>query len=372
MTLGHATLAVMSSETTLLRRRSRRLMAMLAGVWLLAACSNGPDAMMADYATRISRITEQPVMLPPASGAAYPRARDRSLPIPEVRARLFDLTDFERCNLTQLIAERNSIMGRYWPATQRLDYEYRFSHRLKACQAWLQSQDELSDDDRSLSEQVDALMVNKDAARPLAWWAATWASDEFARYFSASAAMPHVDATAPVAAFTPLATLIEGLQTPPAGIDLSQIEAALQTLRSDRYGGGWVKAMQAMTATLTASAAALNATDTARLCPQGQPTPRARIFETVFYRYYAEALQPYLASLHQQGQAQFTALTPLLDAVPPEAPEAFTRYAQRHLAQGPDSLWADMATARHQHTLAWQRLLRACGLMPDGPRPLPG
>lgn len=348
-----------------------RIAAALLGSGLLAACGQGPESMMTDYAERISRITEQPVVLPPVSGAVYPRARERSLPIPEVRARLFDLTDFERCNLTQLIAERNSIMGRYWPATQQLDYEYRFSHRLKACQTWLNQQGELDEKDRALRAQVDALMLSKDQARPLAWWAASWASDEFARYFSASAAMPPLDATAPVTAFAPLASLIEGFAAPPDGIDLGELEAALQILRTDRYGGGWIKAVQHMTATLTASGAALDATDTARLCPQGSPTPRARIFETVFYRYYAEALQPYLAALHQQGQAQYQALVPLLEAVPPEAPAAFTRYAQRHLTQGPDSLWAEMATAREQHTLAWQRILRACGLMPDGARPSP-
>ena len=74
---------------------------------------------MADYTARVARITGQPIVLPQAAPLPYPRARDLHLPLPEVRARLLDLTDFQRCNLTQLIAERNSIMGRgYWPATR--------------------------------------------------------------------------------------------------------------------------------------------------------------------------------------------------------------------------------------------------------------
>ncbi|MEC8847712.1 MAG: DUF3080 family protein, partial [Pseudomonadota bacterium] len=63
------------------------------------------------------------------------------------------------------------------------------------------------------------------------------------------------------------------------------------------------------------------------------------------------------------------ALAPLLAAAPAEAPAAFERYAQRALSTAPGSLWADLADARQRHTLAWQRLLRGCGLMPDGSRP---
>lgn len=337
---------------------------------LVSACRQGPEAMMADYTARVARITGQPIVLPQAAPLPYPRARDRHLPLPEVRARLLDLTDFQRCNLTQLIAERNSIMGRgYWPATQRLDYEFRFGHRLARCHAWLADQDALDADDAALLAQIAPLRAVKAATRPLAWWAATWASDEFARYFSAAAALPDAAAQAPVRAFATLAAPARRFGDPPDGVALKDIESALQTVRSAPYGGGWVRAAGRMTATLEAAADALEAVDLQRLCPQALPNPQARIFETVFYQVYAGRLQPYLAALHREGAAQLKALAPLLAAAPAEAPAAFARYARRALSTAPGSLWADMATARERHTLAWQRVLRGCGLMPDGPRP---
>ena len=340
---------------------------------LVSACRQGPEAMMADYTARVARITGQPIVLPQAAPLPYPRARDRHLPLPEVRARLLDLTDFQRCNLTQLIAERNSIMGRgYWPATRRLDYEFRFGHRLARCHAWLADQDALDAldaDDAALLEHIAPLRAVKAATRPLAWWAATWASDEFARYFSAAAALPDAAAQAPVRAFATLAAPARQFDDPPDGVALDDIESALQTLRSAPYGGGWVRAAGQMTATLEAAAEALEAVNLQRLCPQALPNPKARIFETVFYQVYAGRLQPYLAALHREGAAQHNAVAPLLAAAPAEAPAAFERYARRALSTAPGSLWADLADARQRHTLAWQRLLRGCGLMPDGSRP---
>lgn len=344
----------------------RALPALTLSLLALTGCGGGPEAMMADYGARVARITEQPVTLPRATGSPYPRARDLAVEIPEIRARLLDLTDFDRCNLTHLIAERNSILGRYWPASQRLDYEFRFGHRLQRCQAWLTAQESLDEDDAALLAQVDELMTAKAQTRPAVWWMASWGSAEFSRHFSASAAMPDADTVPPLDAFAMLGALAEQTGHPPDGVSLSALEHSLNTLRSQRYGGGWVRATLQMTATLNQSADALQATDTARLCPQGRPTPRARVFETVFYRYYAGALQPYLSALHRHGDRTLDTLAPLLDAGQAIAPEAFVRYADRHLKRGPGSLWADLEAARDRHTLAWQGLLRDCGLMPDG------
>ncbi|WP_161776148.1 DUF3080 family protein [Polycyclovorans algicola] len=335
---------------------------------LLGACSRGPEAMMADYTARIGRITDAPIARQDAEPLPYPRGRDRKRALPDVRARLMDLTDFDRCNLTQLIAERNSIMGRYWAATRRLDYEFRFSHRVADCHDWLTQQDTLNNDDEALLALLTSLRAVKAETRPLAWWAVTWASDEFARYFSASAPLPALDARAPVNAFMPLAGIAAALDDPPDGIALADVEAALQTLRSTPYGGGWVRAVTQMTQTLDAAAAALNSVDTSRLCPQAKVTPKARIFETVFHQHYALRLQPYLSALHRQGEAQQAALAPLLAEIDDDAPAAIKAYAKRALSTDDDSLWAGMVAARQRHTDAWQRVLGDCSAMPDGTR----
>src|SRR5690606_16018175 len=123
----------------------------------------------------------------------------------------------------------------YWPATQRLDYEFRFGHRLARCHAWLADQDALDADDAALLAQIAPLRAAKAATRPLAWWAATWASDEFARYFSAAAALPDAAAQAPVRAFATLAPPARRFDDPPDGVALKDIESALQTVRSAPY-----------------------------------------------------------------------------------------------------------------------------------------
>lgn len=330
----------------------------------LSACRGGsPEALLEDYAQRIARITGQPYQaLPLPPGTPYPRHRERRRDVPEVRARLWDLGDFRRCDLSQLIAERNSIMGRYWPASQRLDYELRFAHRLGRCQRWLQQNAE-DEDAREWRAEVDSVLAAKGDTLAAVWWAVTYDGPEFERHFSVSASLLQRTDSPPLAALHQLAALGKHLATPPDGLDRAALEAALHALR-DRYGGAWQRSALALSATLGATARQLAAADRQRLCPQGRPTPEARIVETVFYRIYAERLQPYLAQIHQDGDAWLAAHAALL-ATTGTLPVALRDYRARVLGRGPGSVWAELAAARQGHTEAWQSLLGDCGLMPS-------
>jgi hypothetical protein len=332
---------------------------------MLSACGgSGAEGLLADYAERVGRITGQPSpTLPPSPEQAYPRHRERAVEAPEVRGRLWDLGDFRRCDLSQLIAERNSIMGRYWPASQRLDYELRFAHRLGRCQRWLAVN---AEDEESLAwrADVDSVLAAKAGTLAAVWWAVTYDSPEFERHFSLSAPLLASGEAPPLSALNQLTTLGRQLPDPPDGVDRAALESALQRLR-ERYGGRWQRSALALTATLSATAEQLRAADRARLCPQGRPTPEARIVETVFYRIYAERLQPYLAQVHQDGDAWLSVHEALLATVNP--PAAFAPFRQRVLSREAGSVWSELAAARDRHTQAWQALLGDCGLMPSRP-----
>ena len=84
---------------------------LLAGV-LLAGCGGDPvEALYADYLARLERATG---VAAPANALAsqtlrYPRGRERHLPVPEVTGGILELFRLGRCDVDQLIAERNSI-----------------------------------------------------------------------------------------------------------------------------------------------------------------------------------------------------------------------------------------------------------------------
>lgn len=336
---------------------------------LLAACDrDSPEALLQDYVSRVARASGQPIpRLQWPDVPAYPRHRERQLPVPEVRARLLDLTEFNTCNLTQLVAERNSILGRYWPASQRIDYELRFAHRLQRCRDWLAAQTG-DTADPELLKQMDAIAAEKHGTLPAVFWQLSFDSPEFERHFSLANPWLAVGQPPPMAALIGLQQLANTLADPPDGWDLATLEPQLQTLALSGYGGAWAQATVGMTAALETAAVLLEALHDARPCPLGKPTPQARILETVFYRYYADRVQTYLAQLHQDGAAWQAALDPLRAAAP-TPPPAFADYAARVLAQGPGSLRAALDAARQRHTDAWQAVLGDCGLMPDGRRP---
>lgn len=343
---------------------SRALVLLLPLLWVVVACDRGhPARMLHDYAARVARASNQPVVpLEWPSPLAYPSHRDRQLAAPEVRARLLELDDFNRCNLTQLVAERNSILGRYWPASQRLDYELRFAHRLDRCRTWLHAQpDDTADPE--WRDRLDAIAADKAGTIPAVWWQVTFDSDEFSQHFSAANDWVRADDAPPMAELGWLAARGRALQPPPDGLALPALEQRLQQIALNGFGGGWLRSVQGMTLALNRAADHLQAIDLSRLCPQERPTPRARILETVFYRYYAARVQPYLAQLHRDGSAWQAAQQALLRTAPPPPP-AFSAFARLAIGDHRGSLWQALAVARERHTEAWQTTLGHCGLMP--------
>ncbi len=339
----------------------RLTLGLLLSLLLVACDRDTPQYRLQDYADRVARAARQtPEKLSWPSPPPYPRHRERQLPVPEVRARLLDLTDFNTCNLTQLIAERNSILGRYWPASRRIDYELRFAHRLQRCRRWLHTQAEA---DLALRDQMDAIARGKAGTLPAVFWQLSFDSPEFERHFSLATPWLPPGEAPPMEALRALEQLAEQLDAPPDGWDLTQLEPQLQALALSGYGGAWVHAMQGLATTLDTVAERLMAVDRQRLCPQQRPTPAARILETVFYRYYAGWVQPYLAQLHRDGTRWQQSMNRLLAAAP-RPPPAFRAYATQVLGDGTGSLRTDLEQAGQRHTRAWQALLGTCGLMP--------
>lgn len=348
----------------------RLRLALLLAVTLLIGCDRDrPETMMDDYLDRVARITGQARPLDSRIvDLSYPRHRDRAIAPPEARGRLRELADYNRCNLTQLIAERNSILGRYWPASQRFDYELRFAHRLGRCQRWL-AEHAGDDADLLLKARVDALVSAKQAALPAVWWAATYDSVEFEQQFSIARPWLDHDTTAPLDALRHLARIGVRLREPEDGTDLAALEGALRKIATHPYGGRWARSARGVAVSLNAAAQMLEATDVRRLCPARRATAEARIFETVFQRRYAGRVQPYLSRVHRGGSEWLDAQDALWATHTVQPPAAMMGYRSRTLGRHAGSLWYDLNEANVRHTKAWQRILGACGLMPSAPTP---
>jgi hypothetical protein len=146
----------------------------------LGGCGNNrsPNVMFERLLERLSNVTE--VEMEPESTVdplpAYPRPRDLTLPLDDVRVGLGTFHGLGRCRLLGEVSARNSSLGKVQSVTARLLYELRFYRQLQACLHELRQAEHR--DDEFITE-TQAIASRKRANLPAVFWNATFASPEF-------------------------------------------------------------------------------------------------------------------------------------------------------------------------------------------------
>ena len=64
---------------------------------------------------------------------ALPERRERMLPTTDIREGMLDVWDFQQCGMMNLIADRNSTLGKVRLPSQKMIYELRFMASLQPC-----------------------------------------------------------------------------------------------------------------------------------------------------------------------------------------------------------------------------------------------
>lgn len=331
----------------------------------LAGCGpqQGED-LWQDYINRLERLTGT-IAAPakPARRDRYPRHRDLLQPVSEQRTGLLRYLNLLDCDLMTLVSERNSVLGRVQRESLRLDYELRFISGGQRCLA----SDRLQDD-AEMARWLADIVDEKIRDLPSRGWNLGFAGPELAGYFrqrpvpAGSPSPPEWPAT--VEALARLRTLMVSLAMNPVPARLeADIEQALERLDKSSAGGQILDALALAIQELDRAATVLEQVDSARLCPHGKASERARYLQNVLFGVYAGQIQPWLADLSRAAQ-------PLADAtlsLRASQREIVSPGLDRWLAAqfGEDGLTARYPRALDRHSRAWQRLLGDCGLMPD-------
>ncbi|SDJ91507.1 DUF3080 domain-containing protein [Pseudomonas indica] len=331
---------------------------------LLIACTPADDslALQDDYLERLANATEGTAAAPfdrtTLSRYRMPPRRERIREIVELRIGLLDLLiDTHRCpRLQQLIGERNSALGKQLVASRRLAYEGDLLRALDDCLPHLK--------DERFHATLAALATEKRSQLPDVFWNALNASAEFERYLRfAEQPLPVSirEDSAALEALEQLAALGSHLPQhlpPPA----TRLDPLFQALQASPQGGQLIASLASLTHTLQAGSTLLEERLSRRPpCPLGKATERGRTLQNIFVKFYAGALQPYLAQVHQRGERWSAALRQLSTA--PGIPDATRGYLMQ-LAGPESSLWSDFERATARHVEAWQNTLRSCGLAP--------
>lgn len=331
----------------------------IAAALLLSGCQpGGPEGLLGDYQARVSRVLQQP---PPERTTPavprFPRHRDRAIAPPDVRVGVGDAFALRPC-LGRLIGERNSILGRVMAPSTRLSYESRFAAAVEECAA-------AGATDAEMSQVLDEVAAAKAQALAIAGWNSAFDSDAVAAFLSSGGAPVAVttdaEAIAGLDALVDLAALIDvGLAG--GAVTESQIEPVLARLQNSRGAATVLNAATLLTAHLQQTAGLIETRLDARpLCLQPQPTRDARIAETVFHKFYAGQVQPYLSNVTRALTRLVDALSELLAVQRVTPRPAVVTYVQRV-----SELRDGLQNASRDHARAWQRLLGQCGRMPGG------
>ncbi len=345
----------------------RRALPLLVWVFCALACgSETAEEVLADYSQRVYNTLE--IEAPAAYASAllsYPRQRDVHRELDDVRIGLLELVSLERCGLEELVAARNSGLGKVMAPSQQLLYEHRLLARARACVDTLSSNGQAPE----LLARLQEIVQIKERSLPRAYWNATFASSEFAEHFSlATRVLPlaqEQDPAPQLQALYYLRDLSLLLGRPESAIDSQQLEQCYFSLQNRSYGGQLLLSMDLLAFYLQGIAAAIELRQLEQnICPQGLPTPKAKIMQTVFLKFYALKTQPYLARVHREGRAWVDAVDALV-AAQTEPTASFMAYRARQLdPRQAEAMSMRFDAAIQQHTRAWQTLFAQCGMSP--------
>ncbi len=352
----------------------RRLLATAVAILVVAtSCSdaNNPQAMLGDYVERVANATDSQAF---ADGAfessllGYPERRERRLPLADVRINLLEFLGLIQCGLQEIVGERNSSLGKVMPVSQQLIYEHRLLVSARQCRRQLEEKDSNAFE---LQQTLDEIVAIKTADLPRAYWNATFGSPEFEHMFSLAAPPLPVDAAGAAGgeierALLNLADLGARLGDANLELESARLETHYKALTSRRLAGELLGALELLRHHLDAAARAIEIRLERRpMCYDQRPTPKARILQNVFNKYYVAQVQPYLSRVHRQTRAWLEMINRLAVAQQTRMTPAFAAYFEAQLSlAAPDALWARYERSMHRHTDAWQTVLDQCGLMP--------
>lgn len=344
---------------------------------LLTGCDKAPaNAMLEDYADSMSNVLDTPIELAldevMLDLPMLPEKRERMRPTTEIREGLLEVWDFKRCGMMNLIAERNSSLGKIMLPSQKMKYELRFIAALQTCQTQMQTVSEPDTQEQEFIARLEAIQAIKQANLPAEIWNGIYTSDEISQHFAVGKpplGLPqtndsnhgHVQT-----ALQQLQTLAEQADQNPVVLPqwLDKLEDTYYNFYTSNFGSAFLPSLRMLTQTLDRTAAAIEQrlADSPFCYPDHRPR-RAEVLRNIFQKYYAGQVQPYMALVQRDGKAWLQAHAQIMDKLQP--PVAMQAYQQQVISlQADNSLWQQWLQASQRHTQAWQDILGQCGMMP--------
>tara|TARA_B100001059_G_scaffold221762_1_gene245049 strand:- start:1692 stop:2693 length:1002 start_codon:yes stop_codon:yes gene_type:complete len=308
---------------------------------VLSGCfGEGPGDLFDDYQTKVARVQDAEELKQEWEFEGLPRKRELLLKVPSVSIGLIDSYQLRQCGLFNLIAERNSVLGKVADEFRNYDYQVALLEGVGQCL----SSDEL---DPEIIELLRGIEQQKLAQFPLHQWNLIYASDAMQSQMRGSQWLRQGIGQQIRQTSDALKHLNHSLNTPLVSGKTTEVQEMLE--KSSTLGDLYYSLARA-SVELDTITEQLTTFDANIICGKQRDTTKFRYLNNVFEQQYIGKVQPYMAQLDGYYQ-QLAPQLAMFDA----QPELHSYYFPIQ-----DTHQAFRASTR-RHVEYWQQLFKRCG-----------
>lgn len=320
----------------------------------LAGCAEQQSLQTAlqTYQQRMAAVLNIPApKIITVSLSPYPSIKELKQTIPLAKIRLADFYQLKNCQLSTLIAERNTTLGRTQYPSSRYLYEVTV---LQAIQQCLDKQDE-----QSLIKALQHLQSNKQQTLPLVWADLLQTSSEIRQGFSANQGF--IIGSDKDGLNQTLAALhyLEKLRTVPQANGF-ELESHLANIQQYQLPARLWRSQRLLSRNLQQTSRWLKDNEALIQCPGGKTTQELRYLRNVFQLFFIETIQPMASKLNHYHYKLNTVFTKLIQN------ELISPVLREQLVANTGHHFDHYQHVMKQHILFWQGLYKRCGLSPAG------
>lgn len=320
----------------LLRRSTLVLLTVVLG----GCFGEGPGDLFDDYQTKVARVQDADEIKENWEFESLPRKRELLLDVPSLSIGLIDSYQLRQCGLFNLIAEKNSVLGKVVDEFRNYDYQVALLEGVGQCLA----NNEL---DPEIVELLKEIEQQKLAQFPLHQWNLIYASDAMQSQMRGSQWL-HADIGDQVRQTSDaLEHINQALNTSLVSGKTIEVQEVLE--KSSTLGDLYYSLARA-SVELDTITKQLTTFDANIICGKQRDTTKFRYLNNVFEQQYIGKVQPYMAQLDGYYQ-QLASQLAIFDA----QPELHSYYFPIQ-----DTHQAFRASTR-RHVDYWQQLFKRCG-----------
>lgn len=297
------------------------------------------------YLERLANVQDKDKIAVTIATPEYPRKRDLFQQPSRQTVGLVDALQLSKCHLMELVAQRNTVLGKVQDQFRSLEYEVALLSGLKSCLATNKLNAELNQDLQriftikwqELPVHITNTLYSSDALYANAFSTNWYTKETNQGLYSLQSALQELSS---------LHTLY-GKGVLPEYFDILSYQEEIE--KYDQLGR-ISHSLQSATAYLHSSTQQLKQYDSIIFCGKNRDSTKYRRLKNVFQKYYLGEIQPYLADLN----SAYHTLSPHIDIL-------YTVNLDNRYHHPVQSAYTEYKQATIHHAQYWMSLFKRCG-----------